>query len=206
MFLFKAQSVYDYRLVIKIIFGFILIGLLLLWRYYELKKYNQKLLYLSETDLLTQIYNRTKIDQALHDNIDTAEKTHEPLSLLLIDVDYFKTVNDTFGHPVGDQILIEIVQLIKESIRRYDILGRWGGEEFLILCPKTTQDEALKVAERIQKKIKNAVFTTQQRHSVSIGIATLRLDDTPHTLISHADAALYQAKKDGRDTISIAPQ
>lgn len=202
----KAQSVYDYRLVIKIIFGFILIGFLLLWRYYELKKYNQKLLYLSETDLLTQIYNRTKIDQALHDSIDTAKKTHEPLSLLLIDVDYFKTVNDTFGHPVGDQILIEMVQLIKESIRRYDILGRWGGEEFLILCPKTTQEEALKVAERIQKKIKNAVFTTQQRHSVSIGIATLRLDDTPHTLISHADAALYQAKKDGRDTISIAPQ
>jgi hypothetical protein len=71
----KAQSVYDYRLVIKIIFGFILIGFLLLWRYYELKKYNQKLLYLSETDLLTKIYNRTKIDQALHDSIDTAKKT-----------------------------------------------------------------------------------------------------------------------------------
>lgn len=202
----KAQSVYDYRLIIKVIFGFMFISLLLLWRYYELKKYNQKLLYLSETDLLTQIYNRTKIDQELHKGVATAKRTHEPFSILLIDVDFFKVVNDTFGHPVGDQILIEIVQLIKESIRRDDILGRWGGEEFLILCPKTTQDEAFKVAERIQNKIKNAIFSTQQSHSVSIGIATLRLDDTPHTLILHADTALYQAKKDGRATTRIAPQ
>lgn len=202
----KAQTTYNYGLIFKVIFGFIIVGLLLLWRYYELKKYSQKLLHLSQTDLLTQIYNRTKIDQMLHDCIENAKRTHEPFSLLLIDIDFFKLVNDTFGHPVGDQVLIEMAQLLKESIRHYDTLGRWGGEEFLILCPKSTEEDALRVAERIQKKIKSAVFSTHQHHTVSIGVATLRLDDTPHTLISHADTALYKAKNAGRDSIHIAPQ
>jgi len=200
----KAQTAYNYSLIIKVTLGFIFIGLLFLWRYYELKKYSQTLLYLSETDLLTKIYNRTKIDQMLYECIENAKRTHEPFSVLLIDIDYFKLVNDTFGHPTGDQVLIEMSKLLKESIRHYDVLGRWGGEEFLVLCPKSTLEEALNVAERIQKKIRGAVFSTNQRHTISIGVATLNKIDTPHTLISLADTALYKAKNTGRDTICLA--
>jgi len=122
----------------------------------------------------------------------------------LIDIDFFKSINDTFGHPTGDKVLIEMSQFFKESIRHHDTLGRWGGEEFLILCPNSTQNDALSVAERIQKKLEKGIFSTNQHHTVSIGIATLSLDDTPYTLISHADEALYKAKHKGRNTICFA--
>ena len=199
-----AATVRDYSMIFKVISIFIGVGLLLLWRFYELKKYSQKLLHLSETDLLTQLYNRTKTDQVLYDSIEDAKRTDEPFSVLLLDIDLFKAINDTFGHPIGDKVLIEMAKLLKESIRHSDTLGRWGGEEFLILCPNSTQEEALSVAERIQETLRKGIFPTNQHHTVSIGIATFRSEDTPHTLISHADDALYQAKHKGRNTICFA--
>ncbi|WP_333804085.1 diguanylate cyclase [Sulfurospirillum sp.] len=197
----KAQTAYDYDLILKVFFVFLMVGLLLLWRYYKLRKYNKELLYLSETDILTKIYNRTKIEKELVTHVEHAKQMKKNFSILLIDLDFFKVVNDTFGHPVGDQVLIEMAQLIKESIRHDDLLGRWGGEEFLILCPNSTREDAYKVAERIQEKLKSAVFSTQQRQSVSIGGESMNLDDTSYTLISRADMALYKAKNAGRDTI-----
>jgi len=200
----NAQTVRDYSMLLKVVVLFMIVGVLILWRYYDLKKYSQKLLHLSQTDLLTQLYNRTKTDQSLNDFIEEAKRTQQPFSVLLIDIDFFKSINDTFGHPIGDKVLIEMAQLLQKSIRRDDLLGRWGGEEFLILCPKSAQEEALSVAERIQDTLAHGVFSTNQRHTVSIGIATLTLEDTPYTLISHADDALYKAKNKGRNTICLA--
>lgn len=200
----KAQTVYNTSLIIKLIGLFVLIGLVALWRYYELKKYSQKLLYLSETDLLTQIFNRMKIEKELVSHVEHAKLAKQNFSILLIDFDFFKEINDTFGHPMGDKVLMELAQLMQKSIRTYDVIGRWGGEEFLVLCPHSNQEEACHIAERIRAMIQNALFVTHKHHTVSIGVATLGAEDTPYTLVSHADEALYRAKNEGRNTVRFA--
>ncbi len=200
----KAETVKDYSLIVKIILVFVAFGVIFLWRYLELKRYNKELLYLSETDLLTKLYNRMKIEKELIAQVSKAQRLSHDFSILLLDIDHFKKINDTFGHPIGDKVLVQMAHIIQENLRQYDIVGRWGGEEFLILCTHSTQDEAYHVAKRIQEAIKQATFFTCKVHTISIGVATLNEHDTPYTLISHADDALYQAKKSGRDTICRA--
>ncbi|MBN1840334.1 MAG: diguanylate cyclase [Campylobacterales bacterium] len=197
----KAQTVHDYSLVFKIILGFIALGIILLWRYLELKKYTKELVYLSETDILTQIYNRMKIEKLLLSHTKNAHLHGAPLSILLLDIDHFKSVNDTFGHPVGDQILIQIASLLKVSLRENDCVGRWGGEEFLIICPKASLQEAYTIAKRIQSLLEKIDFPTHQHHTLSIGIASLIRDETAYDLIVRVDKALYNAKKSGRNTV-----
>lgn len=199
----KAQTVADYGLVIKIVIGFLLIGAAAMYRYYEMSRYNKKLLYLSQTDILTEIYNRTKIDHELSMQMERAKRTQQGFSVLLLDIDFFKKVNDSFGHPIGDTVLIQIARISEESIRSYDVIGRWGGEEFLILCPQSNQEVAYQVAQRIRENIKNAQFPTKKIHTVSIGVATMNQEDTPHTLVSRADNALYRAKNEGRDRVAL---
>lgn len=199
----KAQTVVDYSLMVKMLLGFLLIGAAVIYRYYELSKYNKKLLYLSQTDILTKLYNRTKIDQALNIEMERAKRTQSNFAVLLLDVDFFKKVNDTFGHPVGDAVLIQLAKIAKQSIRSYDIIGRWGGEEFLVLCPQSSEKEVEQVALRIRKNIRDAHFSTNEIHTVSIGVAMMKQDDTPHTLVSRADKALYRAKDEGRDRVIL---
>lgn len=199
----QAQTVVDYSLVVKIIIGFLVIALAAVYRYYEMSKYNKKLLYLSQTDILTKIYNRTKIDHELSVQMERAKRTQQDFSVLLLDIDFFKKVNDTFGHAMGDAVLIQIAAIIQQSVRSYDVVGRWGGEEFLILCPQGSKEVAYLVAERIRENIKNAQFSTKMVHTACIGVSMMRQDDTPHTLVARADNALYCAKNGGRDSIVI---
>ena len=199
----NAQTVVDYSLAIKMLIGFLLIALAVMYRYYELSKYNKKLLYLSQTDILTKLYNRTKIDQELNIQMERAKRTKGHFAVLLLDIDFFKKVNDTFGHPVGDAVLIQLANIAKESIRSYDIIGRWGGEEFLVLCPESSVEDVQQVAKRIRKNIKNAHFPTNETLTISIGVGIMTLEDTPHTLISRADKALYRAKDEGRDRVIL---
>ena len=199
----KAQTVVDYSLVVKIIIGFLVIALAAVYRYYEMTQYNKKLLYLSQTDILTRICNRTKTDHELSVQMERAKRTQEHFSVLLLDIDFFKKINDTFGHPMGDTVLIQIASIIQQSIRSYDVVGRWGGEEFLILCPQSNQEIASQVAERIRENIKNAQFPTKKVHTASIGVSMMTQDDTPHTLVARADKALYRAKNGGRDNVVI---
>lgn len=197
----KAQTVIDHTLMIQlsIIFIFIILGFI--YRQYEMNRYAKKLLYLSQTDLLTGLYNRTKIDQALNDEMTRAKRNGYEFSILLFDVDFFKKVNDTFGHQMGDKVLISLAKSAQESLRTYDIIGRWGGEEFLVLCPECGNQEAMIVAERLRKSVEEADSPTQCAHTISIGVATMQQDDTPHTLVSRADDALYQAKHQGRNQV-----
>jgi len=198
-----AQTVLDNSIVIKTSIVFVLIILAFVYRQYELKRYNTKLLFLSEMDILTNLYNRTKITHLLEDEIARAKRTLEPFSILLLDIDFFKKINDTFGHQMGDHVLIQLAHSAKESLRRYDAIGRWGGEEFLVLCPNTDEKEAIHIAERLRSAIYSTVYPTQLKHSVSIGVATLRETDTSHTLVSKADDALYRAKNEGRNRVCL---
>jgi len=119
----------------------------------------------------------------------------------MLDVDFFKTVNDSFGHAVGDQILIKLADLISASIRTTDLIGRWGGEEFLILCPETDLNGAVKLAESIRQNISQCNFGITQPVTVSIGVTEYKKTQSLEKFIKSADNALYQAKEAGRNTV-----
>ena len=197
----KAQTVVNNTLMYQMSLVFIIIILAFTYRQYELSRYTKKLLHLSETDFLTRLYNRTKISHLLNSEMQRAHRFELPFSVILFDIDYFKKINDTFGHQMGDKVLVALAQIAKESIRSYDLIGRWGGEEFLVLCPECTYQEALSVAERLRASIEAATTPTDEKHTISLGVATMVSDDTPHTLIARVDSALYEAKKTGRNRV-----
>jgi len=165
------------------------------------------------TDTLTAINNRRYFDQRLKEEIKTARRSGAPLSCMLLDVDYFKRVNDTYGHQVGDLVLREVAALIRAQLRGSDVLSRYGGEEFSALLTNTTKDEAVEVANRIRRSIEQHVFDTPEfdpfNVTISIGVATFCLPpdldvDTRRAgeaLIGQADRVLYDAKADGRNCV-----
>ncbi|WP_323659817.1 sensor domain-containing diguanylate cyclase [Aliarcobacter butzleri] len=169
----------------------------------ELLVKNAELLRLSITDNLTKLYNRVKLDKSLQDEINISQRYNKNFSIILLDIDYFKKVNDNFGHQIGDEVLIESAQVLSKNIRNVDILGRWGGEEFLVICPETKIEDAIKVASHINAAIKLHKFTTYPNTvTISLGVATFskhikNVDD----IILNADKALYQAKEEGRDKV-----
>lgn len=169
----------------------------------ELLAKNEELLKLSITDNLTKLYNRVKLDKSLQDEINRSQRYNTNFSIILLDIDYFKKVNDNFGHQIGDEVLIESAQVLSKNIRNVDILGRWGGEEFLVICPETKIEDAIKVASHINAAIKLHKFTTYPNTiTISLGVATFskhikNVDD----IILNADKALYQAKEEGRDKV-----
>ncbi len=167
------------------------------------KKAEEKLHILSTTDELTGADNRRAFNTKLHTNIGRAKRYNEPLSLLLLDIDHFKKVNDSYGHDVGDMVLKSLVCALTESIRQEDIVARWGGEEFSILLPQTGKDAALQQAERLRIKISDYDFPTVSHITVSIGCTELQVQDTPSSLIKRADKALYQAKEAGRNIVKF---
>ncbi len=172
----------------------------------QLKYANRKLEELSTRDPLTDLYNRRAFEQNLKHFWKMAKRDKKPLSLLLCDIDYFKKINDTFGHPAGDECLQELATILRKSVRRpLDMVARYGGEEFIFLLPDTPSEGALQVAEEIQRHIaeRNGMTTTQIPFTVSIGVATMVPDDglTYHDLIKAADLALYEAKHRGRNRI-----
>ncbi|MFW0696237.1 diguanylate cyclase [Aliarcobacter butzleri] len=169
----------------------------------ELLVKNAELLRLSITDNLTKLYNRVKLDKSLQEEMNRSLRYNTNFSIILLDIDYFKKVNDNFGHQVGDEVLIESAQILSKNIRNVDILGRWGGEEFLVICPETKIEDAIKVASHINAAIKLHKFTTYPNTiTISLGVATFskhikNVDD----IILNADKALYQAKEEGRDKV-----
>ncbi len=164
----------------------------------------EKLHSLSSIDALTQIANRRKIDQALFNAIQHAERYNAPLTLTLFDIDDFKRINDQCGHLAGDKVLFELVQQIKSSIRSTDSFGRWGGEEFLIILPNETLESARQFCEKIRVCIENTTFTEcSTQITCSFGIAEFKKGMTEDQLIEQADKALYLAKDSGKNQIKI---
>ena len=154
----------------------------------------------AERDFLTGVLNRRGIERALSAELERSARNGDPLVLGLIDVDHFKHINDTDGHSEGDRILCEITRLAIASIRPYDHLGRFGGDEFLILLPGTNSTDAAAVAERIRA----GVASRLQSFSVSVGLAARVNGDSMDSIIRRADEALYRAKQEGRNAVALA--
>ena len=155
-------------------------------------------------DKLTGLYNRRMIDEFINIEVETHKRNpYDGLSVIMIDIDYFKNVNDTFGHQIGDMVLSQSAKLMIENSRKSDIKGRFGGEEFLIICPQTTAESALKLAEKIRTAIESFKFEEVGYKTISLGISTFENNDTVESLIKKADTALYQAKNSGRNKVVL---
>ena len=177
----------------------------------ELELANKRLKKLSITDGLTELYNHRHVHQLLHDEFERSLRTGEQVAVAMMDLDRFKNINDTYGHPTGDVILYETARIIKETAREIDMPGRYGGEEFIGLLPGTDEEAAAHVAERVRQAVEAHVYrdgATEVRMTVSCGVASFPGDgiDSPESLLKAADEALYQAKHGGRNQVIRASQ
>jgi len=157
--------------------------------------------YISEHDKLTGLYNRTRLDKVLENEYSRSQRYENTFSIILIDIDHFKSVNDTYGHLVGDNVLIELAEILQKSIRQTDTLGRWGGEEFLIICPQTDLSGVKEMAEHIRKKVATHTFKTVGQSTISIGVSQLGTEESIKGIIKRADDFLYKAKECGRNCV-----
>lgn len=197
----NVQTETDYRLVAEITIAFLLLFVVGVYWNYQLKNHNKELLRVAQTDALTNIYNRKKLDEELLREYLCAKKKQQAFSLILLDIDNFKKVNDELGHLVGDMVIKEVTQVVKAITQTENILGRWGGEEFLILCPAMDIVSSHRLAERICQAVAAHAFSTQQMHTISAGVACLASDDQIDSLLQRADMCLYQAKLNGKNQV-----
>jgi diguanylate cyclase len=158
---------------------------------------------LAMTDSLTQVGNRRLLTQLLREEVSRAERHNLPLSILLFDLDWFKGINDSFGHNTGDEVLQEVAQQLRQSIRISDPFGRWGGDEFLCLATNTDGEKAVELAERLRDTLQQHHFSTVDKVTASFGVTTYRKGDSPETLIRRADLGLYKAKAGGRNRVEV---
>jgi two-component system cell cycle response regulator len=177
----------------------------------ELELANKRLKKLSITDGLTELFNHRHVHQLLHDEFERSARTGEPIAVAMMDLDRFKSVNDTYGHPTGDVILYETAKIIKETAREIDMPGRYGGEEFIAILPGTEEESAEHFAERVRQAVESHVFrdgATEVRMTVSCGVASFPAPgvDAPEALLKAADEALYQAKHGGRNQVVRSSQ
>ncbi len=165
-----------------------------------LEQANETIRELTRIDPLTNLANRRRFAESLDVAMATSRRHQQPLSLISLDLDRFKTVNDTFGHDVGDHVLKSVAALLRESCRTEDLAVRLGGEEFLLLAPNTVVDEAYSVAERLRTQIANTPLLPRNGHlTCSFGVTQLLPQDTYFAFMKRADMALYEAKSGGRN-------
>jgi len=180
----------------------LLIALFFLWRFYVLRNYNMKLLKLSITDKLTGLYNRVKIDERMQEEHNKVLRYENYVcSIMIIDIDFFKSINDSFGHQHGDEVLKNLAFLMRENLRQTDLVGRWGGEEFIIMLPNTPLNEAQITAEKLRVKVQESTLSPKKSVTISIGLGSFAKEDTVEQTLSHIDAALYEAKASGRNKV-----
>lgn len=170
----------------------------------ELEEANKWLISLSTTDTLTNLANRYHLNNALKQAISSAERYGRPLSVIILDLDYFKRVNDLYGHHAGDIVLQESARILRENCRESDTVGRWGGEEFLIICPETDKHEAARLAEKLRSLIPSVSMLYAHTQTASFGISGYEDSDTQESIVIRADEALYRAKNDGRNCVRVS--
>ena len=156
---------------------------------------------LANTDSLTDLFNRRKGWRSLLMEVERAKRYNRPLSVIMFDLDHFKSVNDRFGHAGGDLILSEIAKLVQKGLRNTDILARWGGEEFIIISTETTLPNAAIAAERLRTTIEKHTFSKSIKITASFGLADLEIEESADSLLLRADKMLYMAKTNGRNKV-----
>lgn len=167
----------------------------------ERKEMEEELKELAIKDQLTGLYNRRKIDEVLKNEKSEADSRDQNLAVILVDIDLFKRVNDQYGHLVGDQVLTEVTAILAQGIRRMDVLGRWGGEEFIIICTDTDLSGAMVLAEKLREMIETHEFQLVGKKTCSFGVSQLRKDESIDALLIRSDQALYRAKDQGRNRV-----
>ena len=168
----------------------------------ELEEMNRRLYDRATKDVLTSLYNRRKMTDLIEYEYDRALRNRLPFSIIITDIDHFKKVNDTYGHDCGDEVLKEIAQTLMSLIRKQDQVGRWGGEEFLLLLPETDTKGALTLAEKIRSEIEQSSYhcsKTELKLTMTFGISSFSDEKTDKTVIKEADLALYDGKNNGRN-------
>jgi len=177
-----------------------------------LLKRNMLLEQLAITDSLTELYNKGYIQKRLESELIRSARYNEPISIILIDIDYFKKINDSFGHVAGDNILRKLAKTLMQSVRDVDIVARYGGEEFVVVCPNTTIGGSAILAERIRENVQNTTFhfgNVDIKLTISLGLSSLsphslaRGDYNASKLVEEADSALYKAKSCGRNRVAV---
>lgn len=167
----------------------------------ERRQLEEQLTMAATIDKLTGAFNRHTFEDLLDRERSRAQRHKSALSLIMADIDHFKKINDTHGHQTGDKVLQSVADIIRQSIRRSDMLGRWGGEEFMILAPETTAVNATALAEKLRRNAEDCEFPLFNRVTISMGVTALQHDDSVETLIARVDAALYDAKHNGRNRV-----
>jgi diguanylate cyclase (GGDEF)-like protein len=160
----------------------------------------------SITDKLTQLNNRSRTDIYLPSVLGEAQSQRKQIAVIMIDIDHFKSVNDTYGHLVGDAVLSSLAKILKKHATEHDYLSRWGGEEFMLILTNSSYDSALSYAEALRIKIFNYKFEDVGNLTASFGIALSRYDDAQTSIVKRADECLYQAKEQGRNQVIIAAE
>lgn len=189
----------DFRpllLIFSIIFEvvFIILILYLASQYERLKEQIDR-------DSMTQIYNWKHMRSVLEVEIEKSKRTNDRFGVIQFDIDDFKRLNDEYGHYSGDQAILEIVDIVKNAIRIYDVFGRLGGEEFCVVLPKTGRDEVESIAERIRYKIEKTRINRKIPITVSVGATLVRDDDTYYSIYQRVDDSMYQAKARGKNKV-----
>jgi len=207
----QVQSGIDYVLTWKIVGGAaVLLLIAVYWNRKlsrmnrELYRLNRELRRLSMTDPLTGLFNRMKIDDTLDSELQRARRYGQGFGLIMVDIDHFKQVNDAHGHQAGDTVLTELAGILQGQIRATDTAGRWGGEEFIVVCPQTDEAGTAKLGEELRQRIEAHVFPVIGQVTASFGVAAWRAEDRVEDLVGRADAALYESKRQGRNRLRIA--
>lgn len=203
------QSV-DYSLIWKLAVVALAVVLLLIYRQTLVSRYNRQLMEknaelerLSRTDPLTGAFNRMKIDEVLSYELEQAKRYQHNFSVIIVDIDHFKQINDTYGHQVGDLVLKGFSDIISQCIRKSDTLGRWGGEEFVIICPQSDQQQTHTLAEKLRTRILDYKLEGLDQITASFGVTSYQKGDLEKDLINRADGAMYQAKNAGRNKVCV---
>ncbi len=160
---------------------------------------------LSVTDQLTGLFNRTRLDEALARAVGRVHRYGRPVSVILLDADDFKSINDAHGHGVGDKVLVALAALLRDNVRASDVAGRWGGEEFMVICPETPLEGAAVIAEKLRRAIADHGFPVIGHMTASFGVAASCPGNHAEDLFARADKALYRAKDEGRNRVCVDP-
>ena len=198
----ESEKKVDYYSFSFVLFGInIILGIIII---FLIKRYVKDTLeYMVKYDGLTKVYNRRYFDEYLNREIIKCERYDRNLSLIIFDIDYFKKVNDTYGHDVGDSVLKELSRLVETNIRKSDVFSRVGGEEFAIIAPEINIDNALILSEKIRKVVENHDFKFVNNIRISLGVTEFISSDDSDTIYKRADKALYKAKNAGKNRSEI---